>query len=437
MTSFTALGLAEPIARAVADERYTDPTPIQAAAIPVILSGRDMIGIAQTGTGKTAAFALPLLQQVGVTRRVAAAPKRCRVLVLTPTRELAGQIVDSFRTYGRHLRVSVTIAIGGVPIGKQIRAVQAGIDVLVATPGRLLDLIHSRSLSLDAVELLVLDEADRMLDMGFVHEVRRIAAMVPKQRQTQLFSATMPPVIARLASEMLTNPATVSVAPPSSTVERVQQRAVHVARGDKPALLARLLTTETIDRALIFSRTKHGADRVVRDLAKAGIDSEAIHGNKSQGQRERTLAAFRSGKVRMLVATDIAARGIDVDGVSHVINYDLPNVPESYVHRIGRTARAGNTGIAISFCSSDEAPFLRAIEKLIRQAIPAEFEGNYRPAAAPGPRHRDERAAHTREERAPRRQSRPQRRRPTQKGSGIGAVDFMRRPSRAAAEQTR
>jgi superfamily II DNA/RNA helicase len=366
--SFTSLGLAEPIARALADERYLQPTPIQTAAIPVVLAGRDLIGIAQTGTGKTAAFALPILHRLAASPR-RPEPKRCRVLVLSPTRELSGQIVDSFGAYGRHLRFSVTLAIGGVPIGKQIRALARGVDVLVATPGRLLDLCKSGAVGLGNVEVLVLDEADRMLDMGFVDDVRRIVAMLPPRRQTLLFSATMSPRINRLANDMLSDPAAVSVTPPASTVERVNQRAVHVARTDKPGLLANILKTETIDRALVFVRTKHGADRVVRGLAASGIGAEAIHGNKSQGQRERVLAAFRNGRVRTLVATDIAARGIDVDGVSHVINYDLPNVAESYVHRIGRTARAGNSGVAISLCSPDEVEFLRDIETLIGQQI--------------------------------------------------------------------
>jgi superfamily II DNA/RNA helicase len=368
---FTNLGLAEPIARALADERYREPTPIQAAAIPVILSGRDLIGIAQTGTGKTAAFALPILNQLLRSPR-RPVRKRCRTLVLSPTRELSGQIAESFRVYGRHLRVSVTLAIGGVPIGKQIRALAAGVDVLVATPGRLIDLCKIEAVNLDQVEFLVLDEADRMLDMGFINDIRRIVAMLPRQRQTLFFSATMPPEIVRLADAMLFNPAKVSVTPSATTVERVEQRAVHVERADKPRLLAKILKAEPISRALVFARTKHGADKVVRGLALAGIDAHAIHGNKNQGQRERVLSAFRSGRVRTLVATDIAARGIDVDGISHVINYDLPQLSESYVHRIGRTARAGQSGVAISFCTAAEVPLLRSIEKLIRQPIPSD-----------------------------------------------------------------
>ncbi len=356
--------------RALAERGYQTPTPIQSAAIPHAMIGRDLIGIAQTGTGKTAAFALPIIH------RLAAAPARperksCRVLVLSPTRELSGQIAESFETYGRHLRLSVALAIGGVPIGRQIRRLAGGVDVLVATPGRLTDLQRSRAIQLDRVEVLVLDEADRMLDMGFVRDIRKIVALLPSERQTLFFSATMPGEIARLAGEMLNDPVRVAVTPAATTAERVDQRAVHIERSGKAGHLATLLKQEPIDRALVFTRTKHGADKVVRGLVKAGINADAIHGNKSQGQRERALAAFRSGRVRTLVATDIAARGIDVAGISHVINFDLPNVAESYVHRIGRTARAGREGVAISFCSPDEVAYLRDIEKLIRQDIPA------------------------------------------------------------------
>jgi ATP-dependent RNA helicase RhlE len=370
LTSFNDFGLAAPITRALAQERYTTPTPIQTQAVPLVLAGRDLIGIAQTGTGKTAAFALPILN------RLAAAPrplerKTCRVLVLSPTRELSAQILDSFRTYGRHLRVSSTLAIGGVPMGKQVRALMGGVDVLVATPGRLLDLVRGNALRLNRVEVLVLDEADRMLDMGFIHDIRTIIAKLPSERQTLLFSATMPREIAELADEMLRNPARVAVTPAASTVERIAQRIIHTERAAKPALLIEVLRREPVERALVFTRTKHGADKVVRGLAKAGIAAEAIHGNKSQSQRDRVMAAFRAGSIRTLIATDIAARGIDVDGISHVINYDLPNVPESYVHRIGRTARAGAEGIAISFCDAEEAAFLRDIEKLIRMTLPA------------------------------------------------------------------
>ncbi len=368
MTSFHQLGLSDAITRALAEEKYLTPTPIQAQTIPAVLSGRDVIGIAQTGTGKTAAFALPILHRLAASPRPPAR-KSCRILVLSPTRELSGQILDSFRTYGRHLRIRAALAIGGVSMGAQVRALFNGVDVLVATPGRLLDLVKSNALRLDEVEGLVLDEADRMLDMGFIHDIRKIVAKLPVQRQTLMFSATMPRAIAELAAHMLRDPIKVAVAPVASTVERVEQRVIRVDRSAKPAILIDVLRRETIDRALIFTRTKHGADKVVRGLIRAGIGAEAIHGNKSQSQRERVLAAFRKGEVRMLVATDIAARGIDVDGVSHVVNFDLPNVPETYVHRIGRTARAGAEGVAISLCDSEEVAFLRDIEKLIRVTI--------------------------------------------------------------------
>ncbi len=380
MNSFNEFGLAEPITRALSEEKYVTPTPIQAKAIPLLVAGRDLIGIAQTGTGKTAAFALPILNRLAA-NRIRPERKACRVLVLSPTRELSGQILDSFRAYGRHLRLQTALAIGGVSMGKQVRALLNGVDVLVATPGRLLDLVQSNALRLSGVEVFVLDEADRMLDMGFIHDIRKIVAKLPAQRQTLLFSATMPQDIADLAKQMLRDPATVAVTPVASTAERIAQRIMHLERGAKQSALAGILRTEPVDRALVFTRTKHGADKVVRGLEKDGIRAAAIHGNKSQGQRERVLADFRSGKVRTLVATDIAARGIDVDGISHVINFDLPNIPESYVHRIGRTARAGAEGVAISLCSADEVAFLRDIEKLIRMSIPA--TGELRPAQRP------------------------------------------------------
>lgn len=293
------------------------------------------------------------------------------MLVLSPTRELSGQILDAFQAYGRHLRVSATLAIGGVPMGRQVRALLNGVDVLVATPGRLIDLVRVNALRLSNVEVLVLDEADRMLDMGFIRDIRTIVEKLPSRRQTLFFSATMPLVIAELAEEMLNSPAKVAVTPSATTVERVEQQIIHVDSAAKPSMLADLLARAPIKRALVFTRTKHGADRVVRGLARAAIAAEAIHGNKSQNQRERALAAFRKGAVRTLVATDIAARGIDVDGVSHVVNFDLPNVPETYVHRIGRTARAGADGVSISFCDAEETAFLRDIERLIRMTIPA------------------------------------------------------------------
>jgi superfamily II DNA/RNA helicase len=370
LTSFTDLGLAEPLTRALADEGYAAPTPIQTETIPLVLAARDVQGIAQTGTGKTAAFALPILHRLAETRR-RPHPRTCRVLVLSPTRELSAQIVDSFVAYGRYLRPSVALAIGGVNIKPQMRALTPGVEVLVATPGRLMDLMQNRAVALDQVEYFVLDEADRMLDMGFIHDIRRIVGKLPAARQTLFFSATMPKEIAELANAMLRDPVRVAVTPSASTVERIEQRIIHVDRARKAALLAEVLRAEPIDRVLVFTRTKHGADKVVRALAKSGLDAAAIHGNKSQGQRERVLAAFRTGSVRTLIATDIAARGIDVEGISHVINYDLPNIPESYVHRIGRTARAGADGVAISFCDAEERAYLRDIERLIRQSIPA------------------------------------------------------------------
>jgi ATP-dependent RNA helicase RhlE len=378
LNSFNEFGLAEPILRSLAEENYVTPTPIQAQTIPLVLNKRDVIGIAQTGTGKTAAFALPIINHLGA-NRTRPQPKHCRVLVLSPTRELSGQILDSFRTYGRHLRLQSALAIGGVNMRPQVRALQGGVDILVATPGRLLDLMQSNALRLNSVEVFVLDEADRMLDMGFIQDIRKIVAKLPKERQTLLFSATMPQDIAELARHMLKDPAKVSVTPAATTVERIAQRVVHIDRGGKPKMLTDLLRNEAVDRVLVFTRTKHGADKVVRGLNKDGISAEAIHGNKSQGQRERVLKSFRDGRIRTLVATDIAARGIDVEGISHVINFDLPNIPESYVHRIGRTARAGADGVAISLCSHDELPFLRDIEKLIRMAIPA--SGRSTPAA--------------------------------------------------------
>ena len=368
MNSFNEFGLSEPILRALAQENYLTPTPIQAQTIAPALAGRDIVGIAQTGTGKTAAFALPILHQLAASRR---RPERktCRVLVLSPTRELSGQILDSFNAYGRHLGLAATLVIGGVPMGRQVRALMNGVDVLVATPGRLLDLVHSNALRLNQVSFLVLDEADRMLDMGFIHDIRTIVAKLPKERQTLLFSATMPREIADLAAQMLRDPVRVAVTPVASTQERVSQRVILTERVGKPALLTELLRDEA-GQALVFTRTKHGADKVARGLNHAGIAAEAIHGNKSQNQRERVLNAFRAGKLKTLVATDIAARGIDVTGISHVVNYDLPNIPESYVHRIGRTARAGLEGVATSFCDHEERAFLRDIEKLIQMAIP-------------------------------------------------------------------
>jgi superfamily II DNA/RNA helicase len=414
LNTFNEFGLADLILRALAEENYLKPTPIQAQTIPVALSRRDIVGIAQTGTGKTAAFSLPILQHL-LTERRRPDPKTCRVLVLSPTRELSGQILDSLRTYGRHMRLSTALAIGGVSMGKQVRSLFNGVDVLVATPGRLLDLVNGNALRLTGVEILVLDEADRMLDMGFIRDVRKIVAKTPSTRQTLLFSATMPGAIAELADDMLRDPARIAVTPAATVVERIAQRVIRVDRAVKADVLADVLKGEPMDRALVFTRTKHGADKVVRSLAKAGIDSAAIHGNKSQNQRDRVLAEFRSGKIRTLIATDIAARGIDVDGISHVINFDLPEVPETYVHRIGRTARAGAEGIAISLCDQDQARLLRDIEKLTRMTIPStsrQTERRDRPSGVAGGEGRDARGpAHANGDRPHRDGARRQQRR--------------------------
>ncbi|SKB84090.1 DEAD/DEAH box helicase [Sphingopyxis flava] len=362
---FKDFGLHADIERALAAKRYSQPTPIQEQAIPVLLKGRDLCGIAQTGTGKTAAFSLPSLDYL-LSNPKRPAPRGCRMLVLSPTRELAAQIAQSCRDYGRFTKFSVTTVFGGVPINRQIRDLAQGVDILVATPGRLLDLIDQRALRLADVEIFVLDEADQMMDMGFIHSLRRIAKLLPEERQNLFFSATMPKEIAALAQQFLNDPVTVSVAPQATTAEKVRQQVTFVEQKEKQALLHHVLKSEEIDRALIFTRTKHGADRVVRHLAGAGIQAYAIHGNKSQAQRTTALQAFRSGQVRLLVATDIAARGIDVSGVSHVINFEIPNVPEQYVHRIGRTARAGAEGLAISFVAPDEKAYLRDIERVTR-----------------------------------------------------------------------
>ncbi len=369
MTNFTDLGLSAALLKALVSEGYAVPTPIQAQAIPHVLEGRDLLGIAQTGTGKTAAFALPIMDRLTKAQK-RAQPRSCRCLVLSPTRELASQIEQSFRTYGRNLRLNSTVIFGGVPIGRQVRNCAMGLDIVVATPGRLLDLINQRALSLADIEIFVLDEADQMLDMGFLRDIKKIVAMLPRQRQSLFFSATMPKEMADIADHLLKDPAKVAVTPVAATADRVEQSVIFCETRDKQAVLHKLLEDVSIRRALVFSRTKHGADRIVKHLAAANIVADAIHGNKSQAQRERALAAFKAGRSRLLIATDIAARGIDVDGVSHVINFDLPNVSESYVHRIGRTARAGADGMAISFCDREERAYLRDIERLIRQKVP-------------------------------------------------------------------
>ena len=366
--AFALLGIAEPLCRALAAENYTRPTPIQTQSIPRLLEGRDLLGIAQTGTGKTAAFALPLLQKLGKPQQPVAA-RSAHALILAPTRELALQIGESFATYGRHSGLRHTVILGGVGQPQQVKAMARGVDILIATPGRLLDLVQQKHVRLDAVKHFVLDEADRMLDMGFIRDVRKIVAMLPKKRQSLLFSATMPSDVAKLAAEMLHDPLRVDVAPEAVTVDLVEQRVHFVETAQKRALLTSLLKDPALGRVLVFTRTKHHANRVSEHLERAGVSNDALHGNKSQNARQRALERFRSGHARVLVATDIAARGIDVDGVTHVINFELPHEPESYVHRIGRTARAGNSGIAVAFCDASERPLLRDIERLTKRPL--------------------------------------------------------------------
>jgi len=390
-TTFSQLSLIEPILRALRQENYTSPTPIQAQAIPHLLAGRDLLGIAQTGTGKTAAFGLPILQRL-FEDRTPAGPKGARTLILTPTRELAIQIGESLRCYGRHLHLRLALVYGGVGQKPQVDALSRGVDILVATPGRLLDLMGQGHVRLERVQVFVLDEADRMLDMGFIHDVRRIAATMPKGHQSLLFSATMPDDIARLAGTILVDPVRVAVTPVASTVELIDQRVLFVDTANKRALLTSMLRDSGIGRALVFTRTKHGANRVAEHLERSQINAEAIHGNKTQGARQRALANFRTGRCRVLVATDIAARGIDIEGITHVINFDVPNMPESYVHRIGRTARAGASGIALSFCGPEERSFLRDIEKLTRRSLTVVADHPY--VSASGRTHAPANAGH-------------------------------------------
>ncbi|SFC81105.1 DEAD/DEAH box helicase [Spirosoma endophyticum] len=368
---FTDLSLIDPILKALAEEGYTTPTPIQQQAIPILLERRDLLGCAQTGTGKTAAFAIPILQLLNAERsKNPTAPRRIKTLVMTPTRELAIQIAESFAAYGRHLNLRHTVIFGGVSQHAQVNSLKAGVDILIATPGRLLDLMNQGWVSLRDVQFFVLDEADRMLDMGFIHDVKKVITKLPERRQSLFFSATMPPDVAKLADTILRNPAKVEVTPVSSTADTIQQAMYFVGKDDKRKLLVHILNDQKIKSALVFARTKHGADKVVKDLLKAGIGAEAIHGNKSQNARQRALSNFKSRETRVLVATDIAARGIDVDELSHVINYELPNIPETYVHRIGRTGRAGHDGIALSFCDAEETDFLKDIHKLIGKRVP-------------------------------------------------------------------
>jgi ATP-dependent RNA helicase RhlE len=411
LTTFNNLQLIEPILRALHEEKYETPTPIQAQAIPHLISGRDLLGCAQTGTGKTAAFSLPILQRLH-TNRFKTASRTTRVLILTPTRELASQIGESISVYGRHLGLSHTVIFGGVGQNPQSKALTQGVDIVVATPGRLLDLMQQGFLHLNKIEVFVLDEADRMLDMGFINDIRKIIASLPKQRQTLMFSATMPPDIARLAESILNNPVKIEVTPVSSTVDRIEQSVMFIDRGQKSALLGETLKDPAINRALVFTRTKHGANRLVNQLGNYNVRAEAIHGNKSQSARERALHNFRNGHTRVLVATDVASRGIDIDGITHVINYDLPNEPESYVHRIGRTARAGASGTAISFCSHEERPFLSDIERLIKFRVPIASNPAFRAkesASIPAQVSEPARVGHFTERLQPRRDQHPPR----------------------------
>ena len=368
--SFEQLNLIQPILKALKTEGYTTPTPIQAQAIPLVLDKKDLLGVAQTGTGKTAAFAIPIIQLLCEDRNIAAGKREIRCLILTPTRELAIQIGESFESYGKHTPLRYKVIFGGVNQFSQVEALKLGLDVLIATPGRLLDLMQQRFIDLNNIKFFVLDEADRMLDMGFVHDVKKVIAKLPAKRQSLFFSATMPPAIVELSSTILNNPSKVEVTPPASTVEIINQVVYFIDKDNKKHLLVDILKDQKIERALVFTRTKHGANKVAEGLSKLGIKSEAIHGNKSQNARQNALNNFKNKYTRVLVATDIAARGIDIDELTHVINYELPNVPEQYVHRIGRTGRAGASGIAIAFCDAEEKEYLRDIQKLIGKQIP-------------------------------------------------------------------
>lgn len=447
MQQFTDLGLERPILDALATANYTQPTPIQGLAIPPVLAGRDLLGIAATGTGKTAAFALPILQRLAAD---SSAPVRgsCRALILAPTRELVAQIADSFRAYGRNHKLRMAVIVGGVSHRPQLRDLNRGVDIIIATPGRLLDHIQQGNARLDRTGILVLDEADHMLDLGFIPAIRKLVAGMPKQRQTLLFSATMPREIRALADDFLHEPETVAATPAATPAERIDQRLIHVDNARKGSILTDILGDGEPGRVLVFTRTKRGADRVVRNLETAGVNAVAIHGNKSQSQRQRALSGFKSGRAPVLVATDIAARGIDVDGIKLVVNYDMPTVPETYVHRIGRTARAGAEGRAVSLCTRDERPQLAAIEKLIKCRIPGSSD-----ATAPGddgvsegkpkqrgrngrreaprdrPRQQQKAAAGPAKRSGEnRRQPAPQRdANPDQSGHPLGGMDFLRR----------
>ena len=375
--TFNDMGIISPILQALKDEGYTQPTPIQEQAIPILLEQRDILGCAQTGTGKTAAFAIPILQLLQAQKDAGNTNTGIKVLILTPTRELAIQIGESFVAYGRHLNIKHVVIFGGVSQFHQVEALKKGIDIVIATPGRLLDLMNQRFVHLNTLSTFVLDEADRMLDMGFVMDVKRIITKIPAKRQTLFFSATMPPIIQQLANSILSNPAMVKVSPVSSTADTIEQTLFYVDKDDKKKLLVHLLQDKAIISALVFTRTKHGANKIAEHLCKSGFDTQAIHGNKSQNARQQALQNFKNGKNRVLVATDIAARGIDIDELSHVINYELPNIPETYVHRIGRTGRAGFSGKAFSFCDMEEKMFLRDIHKVIGKTIPVDKEHPY------------------------------------------------------------
>lgn len=394
---FENLNLMEPILQALKTQGYTKPTPIQEKAIPHLLERKDLLGCAQTGTGKTAAFAIPIIQLMSQDQYAPKGKKPIRSLILTPTRELAIQIAESFENYGQNTRLKTLVIFGGVSQYSQVNTLNKGVDILVATPGRLLDLMNQGHVSLRDIQFFVLDEADRMLDMGFVHDVKKIIAKLPQKRQSLFFSATMPPVIVDLANTILRNPVKVEVTPVSSTANTINQEVYFVDKENKKALLIDVLKYSDIERALVFTRTKHGADKVAKDLTKAGINAQAIHGNKSQNARQNALSNFKSKIIRVLVATDIAARGIDIDDLTHVINYELPNIPESYVHRIGRTGRAGASGIAISFCNAEEKAYLKDIQKLIGKNIPVNDVHEYplmnhnveKSASKPAPRRRN------------------------------------------------
>ena len=433
-TTFNDLGLIEPILKALQEEGYTHPTPIQEQAIPHLIKGRDLLGCAQTGTGKTAAFAIPILQELQ--SKEAKSKRAIRNLILTPTRELAIQIGESFAAYGRNLQLRHTVIFGGVGQKPQTDALHRGVDIVVATPGRLLDLMQQGFVHLNDLEIFVLDEADRMLDMGFIHDVKKVIAKLPAKRQTLFFSATMPPEIAKLANSILTDPIKVEVAPVSSTAETIDQHLFMVDRTDKNKLLLHLLEGDTIREALIFTRTKHGANKVAKVLVQAGIGAEAIHGNKSQSARQSALKGFKEGKLRALVATDIAARGIDIDGLTHVINFDIPNIPETYVHRIGRTGRAGASGKALSFCDHEEKEFLRDIVRLIKRDIPVVAEHPF--VMVGGPKKAEPEVREPRQPRGPGRGGRQgQSARPSQNGGAQGRGEGQRSSTPRSGEPRR